>query len=73
MRSRDFLKRLKAARASVSAEIEGCARRDSGDMYARGLSSEGYAGGYRQALDDVEAMLRHGGPSDPRGYWGLLP
>lgn len=38
-------------------------------IYGRGISTEGFAGGYAQALDDVEAALRHGKPSDPRGYW----
>lgn len=36
---------------------------------ASGLATEGYAGGYYQALLDVEAALRHGYPNDPRGYW----
>ncbi|HVR57587.1 MAG TPA: hypothetical protein VMT72_12255 [Pseudolabrys sp.] len=40
-----------------------------GGMYARGLSSEGFAGGYLQALDDIDGALCHGQPSDHRGYW----
>lgn len=41
----------------------------SGSRIAAGLSSEGFDGGYIEALNDVEAMLRHGAPRDDRGYW----
>lgn len=67
MRQAEFLKRLRSAREAVAAEIKGIA--SQGSLYARGLSSEGFAGGYRMALDDVEAMLMHGHPNDRRGYW----
>lgn len=40
-----------------------------GGRDAAGLSSEGYDGGYAEAVRDVEAMLRHGCPSDTRRYW----
>lgn len=44
--------------------------RGNGDgLYARGLSTEGFAGGYMQALDDIDGALCHGQPSDHRGYW----
>ncbi len=69
MRVSVFLKRVAAARAAVTQEI--CGNR--GGMTANGLSNEGYAGGYLQALDDVDAMLRHGFPSDPRRYWSKEP
>jgi hypothetical protein len=62
-----FLLRLRKARQAVDQEITG--NGSSGDKFARGLANEGYAGGYRQALEDVEAMLRHGYPGDPRRYW----
>ena len=64
---RVVLKRMAAVRKVVTEEIKGNA--SSGGKYARGLSSEGFAGGYLQALDDVEGALRHGYPSDHRGYW----
>jgi len=70
MRRLEFMKRLALARKRVNAEISGNA---SGGKIASGLSVEGYAGGYRQALDDVDAMLRHGYPSDPRRYWHKDP
>lgn len=63
---RHVLKRIEAVRAAVQKEISG---NRSGGMYAKGLSMEGFAGGYLQALDDVDAALRHGFPSDHRGYW----
>lgn len=40
-----------------------------GGKYGRGLSSEGYIGGYVQALADVQAALSGVQPSDPRGFW----
>lgn len=64
---RNVLKRMEKVRAVVRDEIRGNGA--SGGKFARGLASEGFAGGYLQALDDVEAALRHGYPSDHRGYW----
>lgn len=62
---RHVLKRMQAVRAQVMAEL-----RENGDgRFGRGLSSEGFAGGYLQALDDIDAALTHGSPSDHRGYW----
>ncbi len=40
-----------------------------GSLYARGLSTEGFDGGYYQALIDVDALLHHGYPADSRGVW----
>lgn len=67
MTRKEFFTRLKDAREKVNREIAG--NSSSGGLYARGLASEGYAGGYRDALSDCEAMLRHGCPHDNRGYW----
>lgn len=67
MDKRTFLQRLSGARRAVAKEIEGNGA--SGNKYARGLASEGYAGGYRDALNDCDAVLRHGNPRDDRGYW----
>ena len=64
---RNVLKRIRQARERVAAEITASASR--GGMYASGLANEGWAGGYQQALDDVDAALRHGYPNDPRHYW----
>lgn len=61
------LERIAAVRRIVSDEVT--ANRFSGEKFAIGLSNEGFAGGYLQALDDVEAALLHGHPSDHRGYW----
>lgn len=63
---RRVLRRMEAVRIAVTNEISG---NREGGRYARALSMEGFAGGYLQALDDVEAALRHGYPSDHRGYW----
>lgn len=64
---RTVLKRMKAVRKIVAAEI--VANGASGGKFARGLASEGFAGGYLQALDDIDGALVHGYPSDHRGYW----
>lgn len=57
----------------LMAEIHAILREEMaghGDnKFARGLSNEGFAGGYQAALHDVEAALTHGHPSDHRGYW----
>lgn len=58
----------KLARAQVRLQAE---MRGHGEgKYARGLSSEGWAGGYAQALRDVDALLR-GNPVSyhSEGYW----
>lgn len=60
-----LLKRIVLAYANTSGEIS--TNRDG--LYGRGLASEGYAAGYRDALGDVEALLRHGMATDARGYW----
>lgn len=70
MRKAEALKRIRAARDAVQAEITGNAGHG---RVASGLSSEGYAGGYRDALFEVEALLTHGSLSDSRGYWRRRP
>lgn len=72
MRMRDFLKRLDQALANVNADIGALARsRGPGEdgRFARGLANEGFAGGYAEALRDVDAIIRHGHPRDDRRYW----
>ena len=64
---RSVIKRISAARARVNKEIEANAK--SGSVYMRGLAGEGYAGGYRDALNDVEAALTHGYVNCGRHYW----
>ena len=66
MNKRALLKAIKVARANVGAEISGTA---SKGRIAGALSSEGYAGGYRDALDDVAMFLTNGFAQDRRGYW----
>lgn len=68
---RTVLRRIAAVREVVSEEIHSNAQRNSGDLYSRGLSAEGFAGGYLQALDDIDGALCHGYPSDHRGYWAI--
>lgn len=55
---------LRRAIDRVTAEIS---QRGDG-KYARGLSTEGYSGGYQQALRDVELLL-NGTMPNTRDYW----
>lgn len=63
---RTVLKLIAQVRQVVQSDIADSGRQD---RVAAGLASEGFAGGYLEALNDVEAALRHGCPSDHRGYW----
>ncbi len=60
-----ILRDLRKASSAVEAEIRGNA---SHGKYGAGLSAEGYAGGYRDALRDVNAALGGWGPSNSR-FW----
>lgn len=57
--------RIKAA----ISRAEGNTRDHSGGMHARGMSREGYAGGYAAALSDVLLVLDGFKPSDTWGFW----
>jgi hypothetical protein len=59
-------RKLAIARRRVSEEIRGL--RQGGGIYASGTASEGYSGGYRDALDDVLLAL-NGVTPQRRGYW----
>lgn len=37
--------------------------------YGRGMATEGYVGGYSQALADVVLLLHSGCLPDTRGFW----
>ena len=63
---RVVLRKMRTVRALLMEEIRGNATHG---RVAAGLSTEGFAGGYLAALDDIEAALSHGSPSDHRGYW----
>ena len=68
MRKRELERRLKLAMAAVQKKISANARQG---FYAAGLSSEGYAGGFKQALSDVLQLLYDVEPNDDRHYWHL--
>ena len=57
---------LKRARANAQDDIRGMHNR--GGLYAHGLANEGYAGGYVEALNDVELALRGVTPNNSR-FW----
>jgi len=64
--SHGIKKRLKNAMKNVNDEIAGNGR----GLYGRGLSAEGYAGGYRDCLQDVALLLNGVEPPDRgRYYW----
>ena len=54
------------AAARAQKEISGHAQR--GGLYAHGVAGEGYAGGYRDALYDVQLLLNDVVPKR-RDYW----
>lgn len=59
-------RKLYRARKRVEHEIRAVA--SMGGKYARGLSSEGYFGGYRDALNDVLLAL-NGVTPQRHGWW----
>jgi len=64
--AKGILRRIRRAAETVGREISAFAGRGH---IAGGLASEGYAGGYRDALWDVEAMLRGTFPCRRPEYW----
>ncbi len=71
MRQREILRLIDAAKKKVDEEIRGLSQPTVGGIgarYAGGLSSEGYAGGYRDALADVRLLFASVGPHR-RHYW----
>ena len=58
---------LAAARKNVESEIKLLARQ-SDSIFSRGLSTEGYHGGYLHALDDVLLAL-NGNTPQRHGWW----
>ena len=57
--------RISAAIAQVNKEISDLA---TGGLYVRGMASEGYAGGYRDALSDA-LLVMDGVIPKRRDYW----
>lgn len=55
MTKREAVALLKRARAAANQRIKNDA--SSGGIYAKGLSGEGYAGGYLHAIDDALLLL----------------
>ncbi len=68
MATKGIKRRVVTAIGRVNKEIRGNAE-ENGGLYARGLAAEGYAGGYRDALDAVMLLLNDVEPGDDRGYW----
>lgn len=65
--TRHVLHRTRCARLQVSKEISA---NGADSRVASAMASEGWAGGYCAALDDMLAVLTNTPPADPRGYWG---
>ena len=65
MRVAEARKRITNARAMAARKISDFSK--GGSFYARGLASEGYDGGFRDALDDVLLLLNNVEPQ--REYW----
>lgn len=58
-------KRIACAEVAAAAEIAGHA--NPGGLYARGLANEGWAGGYLQALRDVQLVMNGVEPNSRYG------
>lgn len=61
-------RQVNRAHEQVSLQIAAYAAR--GDKYSRGLASEGYNGGYRDALSDVLLAL-NGVRPNRNGWWDV--
>ena len=61
-------KNERAINNAITKVNEEIAFNSLGGFYARGLATEGYAGGYRQALQDVLLLLNDVQPNT-RTYW----
>lgn len=61
------LRRLQAVLDSVNRDIT--ATVSDGGKFAGAMVSEGYRGGYRDAIQDVMMYLHGTEPQDRRGYW----
>lgn len=63
--ARGIKRKVKASLDAVNAEIS--SERNPKDLFSRGLSQEGFAGGYATALRDVLAALD--GHDERSRYW----
>lgn len=67
MRKSEAMRRIKAAQIEAQKLIAGHA--SLGGKFAPALSSEGYNGGYRDALSDVMLLLNNCDPCCRREFW----
>lgn len=67
-RRKDIERKINLAIERVEQEIRDNANH-SDSIYSRGLAAEGYAGGYRDALYAVMAVLNDVPPRNDRYYW----
>ncbi|QYW02781.1 hypothetical protein CPT_Marzo_263 [Stenotrophomonas phage Marzo] len=51
-------RKIEDVHEGVQAAMAGLLKGQEGNMYARGLSTEGWNGGYQQALRDVQAYIQ---------------
>lgn len=72
MGAKGIKRNLSEVLANIDIELSGLSRAGEPssreNLYARGLASEGYAGGYRDAISDVLLALNGVSPSR-RGWW----
>ena len=66
MRVKGIMRKLDIVAKNVNKAISSSVK-DQG-FYAQGLSTEGYRGGYRDAIQDVILAL-YGNHPKTRGYW----
>ncbi len=63
-----LIKNILVAKDNVAKEISAFTK---GGKYAAGLASEGYNGGYRDALDDILLVINDIPPCKRREYWDV--
>lgn len=68
MNKRQASKAIDAALKRVQAEIHDMAQQGD-SLYGKGLATEGFSGGYAQALMDVSLVLNSGCMPNSRDYW----
>ena len=71
MTKKQLLKRISLARRAAQNEMNEGAR--GGGMFAHGLASDGFLGGYVAALDDVGLVISSGYPGNQHERLWIQP
>ena len=64
-------RQIRIAIKNIGDDIRAYIKDSGNNIFARGMSSEGYNGGYRDALRDVLLILEGHNPSDRHRSWWI--